>query len=73
MDRCVAGVPAAQWDFVLEGGAVEQRIRDIVFVRGDAAWRVQLQTDSEGFEDRAAEFENILETRIFRQSSRRRR
>ena len=66
VDRRVAGVPAAQWDFVLEGGAVEQQIREIVFVRGDAAWRVQLQTDSEGFEDRAAEFEEILETWIFR-------
>ena len=65
VDRRVAGVPAAQWDFVLEGGAVEQRIRE-TFVRGDAAWRVQLQTDSEGFGDRAAEFENILETWIFR-------
>ena len=66
VDRRVAGVPAAQWDFVLEGGAVEQQIREIVFVRGDAAWRVQLQTDSEGFEARAAEFEDILETWIFR-------
>jgi hypothetical protein len=67
VDRRVAGVPAAQWDFVLEGGgAVEQQIREIVFVRGDAAWRVQLQTDPEGFEARAAEFEDILETWIFR-------
>jgi hypothetical protein len=66
VDRRVAGVPAAQWDFVLEGGAVEQQIREIVFVRGDAAWRVQLQADSEGFEARAAEFEDILETWIFR-------
>jgi hypothetical protein len=66
VDRRVAGVPAAQWDFVLESGAVEQQIREIVFVRGDAAWRVQLQTDLEGFEARAAEFEDILETWIFR-------
>lgn len=66
VDRRVAGVPAAQWDFVLEGGAVEQQIREIVFVREDSAWRVQLQTDLEGFEARAAEFEDILETWIFR-------
>ena len=66
VDRRVAGVRAAQWDFVLEGGAVEQQIREIVFVRGDAAWRVQLQADSEGFDARAAEFEDILETWIFR-------
>jgi hypothetical protein len=66
VDRRVAGVPAAQWDYVLEGGAVEQQVRDVVFVRGDAAWRVQFQTDSEGFEASAAEFEDILQTWTFR-------
>ena len=50
VERRVAGVAAAQWDFVLEAGQVEQQVREIVFVRGDAAWRVQLQADSEGFD-----------------------
>jgi hypothetical protein len=66
VDREVAGVPAAQFDYVLEGGTAEQQIRDVVFVRGDAAWRVQFQADVEGFEARAAEFEDILQTWIFR-------
>jgi hypothetical protein len=66
VDRQVAGVPAAQFDYVLEGGTTEQQIRDVVFVRGDAAWRVQFQADVEGFEARAAEFEDILQTWIFR-------
>jgi hypothetical protein len=66
VERRVAGVAAAQWDFVLEEGQVEQQVREIVFVRGDAAWRVQLQADSEGFHLRAEEFEDILGTWTFR-------
>jgi hypothetical protein len=66
VDRRVAGVPAAQWDFVLDSGQVDQQVREIVFVRGNAAWRVQLQTDSDGFESRAEEFEDILSTWTFR-------
>lgn len=66
VQRQIAGVPAAQWDFVLDGGQVEQHVREIVFVRGDAAWRVQLQADSEGFDTRVAEFETILGTWTFR-------
>jgi hypothetical protein len=66
VQRRVAGVPAAQWDFVLDGGQVEQQVREIVFVRGDAAWRVQLQADSEGFDTRVAELEDILRTWTFR-------
>jgi len=66
VERNVAGVPAAQWDFVLDGGQVDQQVREIVFVRGDSAWRVQLQADSQGFDVRLAEFENILGTWIFR-------
>jgi hypothetical protein len=66
VDRRVAGVPAAQFDYVLEGGTAEQQVRDVVFVRGDAAWHVQFTTDLEGFEARAAEFEDILRTWIFR-------
>jgi hypothetical protein len=66
VERRVAGVPAAQWDFVLEGGQVEQQVREIVFVRGDSAWRVQLQADSAGFDVRAEEFEDILHSWTFR-------
>jgi hypothetical protein len=66
VDRRVAGVAAAQWDFVLDAGQVEQQVREIVFVRGDSAWRVQLQADSEGFDLRAEEFEDILGTWTFR-------
>ena len=36
------------------------------FVRGDAAWRVQLQSDAEGFDTTVAEFEDILSSWIFR-------
>jgi hypothetical protein len=66
VERRVAGVAAAQWDFVLDGGQVEQQVREIVFVRGDAAWRVQLQADSEGFDTRVAELEDILRSWTFR-------
>jgi hypothetical protein len=66
VERRVAGVPAAQWDLVLTAGQVEQQVREIVFVRGDAAWRVQLQADAEGFDVRAEEFEVILGTWTFR-------
>jgi hypothetical protein len=66
VERRVAGVPAAQWDFVLESGQVEQQVREIVFVRDGSAWRVQLQADTEGFDIRAEEFEDILGTWTFR-------
>jgi hypothetical protein len=66
VERRVAGVPAAQWDFVLPTGQVEQQVREIVFVRGDAAWHVQLQADAEGFDATAEEFEDILGTWTFR-------
>jgi hypothetical protein len=66
VQRRVAGVPAAQWDFELDTGQVKQQVREIVFVRGDAAWRVQLQADSEGFDTRLAELEEILRTWTFR-------
>jgi len=66
VDRRVAGVPAAQWDFVLTAGQIEQQVREIVFVRGDAAWRVQLSADTEGFAVRAEEFEDIMRTWTFR-------
>lgn len=66
VERRVAGVPAAQWDFVLTAGQIEQQVREIVFVRGDAAWRVQLSADTEGFAVRAEEFEDIMRTWTFR-------
>jgi hypothetical protein len=66
VERRVAGVPAAQWDLVVKAGQVEQQVREIVFVRGDSAWRIQLQTDAEGFAIRAEEFERILRTWTFR-------
>lgn len=66
VERHVAGVPAAQWDFVLDAGQVDQQVREIVFVRGDAAWHVQLLADAEGFDVRAEEFDDILGTWTFR-------
>jgi hypothetical protein len=66
VERRVAGVPAAQWDFVLDAGQVEQQVREIVFVRGDAAWRIQLSADTAGFALRAEEFDEILRTWTFR-------
>jgi hypothetical protein len=66
VDRKVAGVPAAQWDISLGQGQVAQQVREVVFVHGKAAWRVQLQADSQGFDVRAAEFEDILRSWTFR-------
>jgi hypothetical protein len=66
VDRRVAGVPAAQWDIALGQGQVAQQVREVIFVRGDAAWRVQLQADLEGFDVRAEEFEDILRSWTFR-------
>jgi hypothetical protein len=59
-------VPAAQWDFVLDTGQVEQHVRQIVFVRGGAAWHIQLSADAGGFAVRADEFDDILRTWTFR-------
>jgi hypothetical protein len=66
VERQVAGVPAAQWDFVLDTGQVEQHVRQIVFVRGEAAWHIQLSADAGGFALRADEFDDILRTWTFR-------
>jgi hypothetical protein len=66
VDRRVAGVPAAQWDIALGEGQVEQQVREVVFVRGGSAWRVQLQADTVGFDLRAEEFEDILRSWTFR-------
>jgi hypothetical protein len=66
VERRVAGVRAAQWDFVLDSGQVDQQVREIVFVRGDAAWRVQLQADAAGFDSTVEEFEDILSSWTFR-------
>jgi hypothetical protein len=66
VDRRVAGVPAAQWDLALGGATVDQQVREVVFVRNGAAWRVQLQADTEGFDVRAEEFEAILRSWTFR-------
>ncbi len=66
VDRRVDGVPAAQWDISLGEGQVAQQVREVVFVRGSAAWRVQLQADTDGFDIRAAEFEDILRSWTFR-------
>jgi hypothetical protein len=66
VDRRVAGVPAAQWDISLGEGAVAQQVREVVFVRGGAAWRVQLQADTDGFRNLAQEFEDILRSWTFR-------
>lgn len=66
VERHVAGVPAAQWDFVLDAGQVEQHVRQIVFVRGETAWHIQLSADAGGFAVRADEFNDILRTWTFR-------
>jgi hypothetical protein len=66
VERHVAGVPAAQWDFVLDAGQVEQHVRQIVFVRGETAWHIQLSADAGGFAIRADEFNDILRTWTFR-------
>jgi hypothetical protein len=67
VDRHVAGVPAAQWDIALgTGGSDARQIREVVFVRDDTAWRVQLLADAEGFDLRLDEFEAILRSWTFR-------
>jgi hypothetical protein len=66
VERRVAGVPAAQWDLVLDSGQADLQVRVIVFVRGDAAWWVQLSADAEAFDTTAQEFEDILRTWTFR-------
>src|ERR671924_1027171 len=67
VDRRVAGVPAAQWDMALgTGGSDARHIREVVFVREDTAWRVQLLADAKGLDARLNEFERILRSWIFR-------
>ena len=67
VDRRVAGVHAAQWDVAVRAGSSEdRRIREIVFVRDETAWRVQLLADAGGFDPRLDEFEAILRSWTFR-------
>lgn len=67
VDRQVAGVPAAQWDIELDAGDSDARqIREVVFVREDTAWRVQLLAEVAGFDVRADEFDAILRSWTFR-------
>jgi len=67
VDRRVAGVHAAQWDVAVRAGSSEgRRIREVVFVRDETAWRVQLLADAGGFDLRLDEFESILRSWTFR-------
>jgi hypothetical protein len=67
VDRRVAGVEAAQWDVDVRPGSSEaRRIREVVFVREETAWRVQLLADAGGFDLRLDEFEAILRSWTFR-------
>jgi hypothetical protein len=67
VDRQVAGVQAAQWDVDVRPGSSEaRRIREVVFVRDETAWRVQLLADAGGFDLRLDEFEAILRSWTFR-------
>jgi hypothetical protein len=67
VDRRVAGVEAAQWDVSIRPGSPDaRRIREVVFVRGGTAWRVQLLADAGGFDTRVDDFEAILRSWIFR-------
>jgi hypothetical protein len=66
VDTTVAGVPARRWDITLEVDGVELHIREVVFVRAGTAWKVQLIAESEGFDTRLPEFEQILRSWNFR-------
>ena len=66
VDRRVAGVRAAQWDISLGEGTIAQQIREVIFVRGSTAWRVQLLADAEAFANRVPQFDAILRSWIFR-------
>jgi hypothetical protein len=67
VDRQVAGVHAAQWDVAVRAGSSEdRRIREVVFVRDETAWRVQLLAGAGGFGPRLDEFESILRSWTFR-------
>ncbi|HET9672070.1 MAG TPA: hypothetical protein VFQ40_04400 [Actinomycetota bacterium] len=65
-DTSVAGVPAAQWDLLLQEGDVEVQVREVIFLREGTAWRVHLIADPEGFDARVPEFERILNSWTFR-------
>jgi hypothetical protein len=67
VDRRVAGVQAAQWDVSVGAGSSDaRRIREVVFVRDETAWRVQLLADAGGFDLSLEEFEAILRSWTFR-------
>jgi hypothetical protein len=67
VERRVAGVRAAQWDVSVRGGSSDaRRIREVVFVRDETAWRVQLLADAGGFDLSLDEFEAILRSWTFR-------
>jgi hypothetical protein len=66
VDTTVGGVPARRWDISLEADGVELQIREVVFVRGGTAWKVQLIAEREGFDTRVPEFEQILRSWNFK-------
>jgi hypothetical protein len=65
-EATIAGVPAMRWDFVtgVKGG-VPLKMREIVFVDGANAWRVQVAAAGPIFDDTAATVDTMLGTWVF--------
>jgi photosystem II reaction center protein PsbP len=61
-DTEVDGVNAASWDVTSSTETGETRMREVVFVRGDTAWRVQFADSPQGFDQHSAEFQQMLDS-----------
>lgn len=61
--RTIDGVDALQWDVAAaEGIGTTSQVREIVFVRDDVGWRVQLGDTPQGFAADAADLDRMLES-----------
>lgn len=58
----VDGVKAAWWDVVASSPTGEIRMREVVFVRGDTAWRMQLADSPRGFGQHSDDFQQMLDS-----------
>ncbi len=65
-ERSVAGVPALRWDFTtgVKGG-VQLTMREIVFIDGGNAWRVQVSAAEPTFDDTAGIVDTMLSSWVF--------
>ncbi len=62
VERVVAGVRARQWDAVSGDGSAATKIREVVFIEDGTAWRVQLASTPDHFDENTGALRDLLDT-----------